>query len=203
MIGFLFFCCVVDVLGDADAVGCETMRCFPGLDEGLMPRGLDDGPDEMYAIDFGSGGGDALWWFVKLLEGLRDAYKDQVDSMGFGGKGCLLPRGSAFDCICRGFRGIECSFGSVFTVVKCATVRDGDIRAATGCVTETILLSATLGVEDEESPPLDRSAARGELGCCRALDERGNLFVPLGIWFGLKEVEDGDDCSIGDNDTAF
>ena len=41
-------------------VGCETVRCLACRDEGLIPNGFDDGPDEMYAIDLGSGGGDAL-----------------------------------------------------------------------------------------------------------------------------------------------
>lgn len=43
-----------------DAVDSATIRGLPGLDEGLIPRGFDDGPDETYAMDLRSGGGDAL-----------------------------------------------------------------------------------------------------------------------------------------------
>jgi hypothetical protein len=47
MIGFLFFCCGADVPDAVGAVECATIRCLLELDEGLMPRGFDDGPDEM------------------------------------------------------------------------------------------------------------------------------------------------------------
>jgi hypothetical protein len=60
MMGFLFFCWGAVVPDVTDAVDSATIRGLPGLDEGLIPRGFDDGPDETYAMDLRSGGGDAL-----------------------------------------------------------------------------------------------------------------------------------------------
>jgi|SRR5882762_10180305 hypothetical protein len=126
MIGFLFFGCGADVLSIPDAVGCETVRCLPDLDEGLIPKGFDDGPDEIYAIDLGSGGGDALCFEIPT-ESLCDVDNARFDWAGFGGKGCLLTRGSAFDCVRGGFRktgdgGSWEGIGSTFMVCGCAVV---------------------------------------------------------------------------------
>jgi hypothetical protein len=112
-----------------------------GLDEGLIPRGFDDGPDEIYAIDFGSGGGEALLCFAKSIEGFRDMDKDRPDWMGFGGKGCLLKKGGGFRnpgtvLVIGGTWG---AIGSIFMVFAYTTVRGGETRRAAGSPTETMV----------------------------------------------------------------
>jgi hypothetical protein len=177
MMGFLFFSCCVDVLNSTDAVGCETIRCLPGLDEGLMPRGFDDGPDGIYAIDFGSGGGDTLLCFANSIAAFRDVDKDRLDSMGFGGKGCLLTRGAAFDCVLGGFRHTEVTdfiggtwnvVGSIFIVFRGAIVRGGDIRCVIGSLTETMVFFAKPVAELSTSDTIN---SRDELGCDKASGE--------------------------------
>jgi hypothetical protein len=71
MMGFLFFCRAVDVLGVPDAVAREKVRCLLGREEGLIPKGFDDGPDETYAMDLGSGGGDGLYLGSRDVDDVR------------------------------------------------------------------------------------------------------------------------------------
>lgn len=54
---FLEAFCASD-LGPLGGASCEGVLTISGLYDGRIPRGLEEGPEGMYAIDFKSGGGD-------------------------------------------------------------------------------------------------------------------------------------------------